>query len=1658
MMKLLRRSKPSTDACAPAANSPAAAPFADDLSFLQSALGAGGTFHAASGIAQAPAARVGLFDDEPPAAFRDALPLPGSLSRARLAAAFGDEDAAIASFGAGLGWPSGEAKAPAASSLAAPTPSQAAPAVHGTASHVWTARACSLYRFDEGSAEMLEVDAGEDRGSLFGAVLKAPSGAKRSAALELFVYTAVRRRPRLRATVDTLSVQAPNEDSASFYDEHGIYWALRLKSADEALQLTRMLLAARATATGEVEVLETYSPENDDVFKDTGTVDILALRTSAALLDLSCAADSSLACTGECQLEQSVDGIFQLAAMDQQWGVGVRAAVAALVTANFRDAGACVILAVPPGRRTSGCKNPDAVLLVDLERRDLVDGTGGDAAEKELLAEVHAVATGKRREEFASPKQKASLTERMARLGVPTVGVPLSPSPDSGVAPASAAHSAELVSGGHHAVGWPAESAFPLEQPRVLSNAHNSSVSSMPANCASPMGIIAPALGSTAPASGVAVAMGPWAGGGTAWMPLGWSCDPRVHPIADIVRHYWDAVQATTGAEYAYRGALPTIPGLMSRLGEPMPGAAPMNAAAAALFGATGLSLGMNGTAPSGMAAPAVRLGPPSMPKPRQHQPTYQPPSHQRLDSSVTMSPDALVGALTLGELAQMLREVVRTEATPQGWREERQKLERRGVVLEEQLRSAREHEGQLREASRAQVAAAHSQLAETQRVMHEMRAQQLQLEGERQVRDRELESARCLAESELRQCQGELKQLNFEHQVFRDRLANAEVGRRQAEGAAADAIGSMPGLESRLRDQAEAVAALRQEAMRVASSRAEDAASVFKNLLGLVYAGVDSALPGEGGRVDAGALRALFRGVCRGCGWATEQQLQRLAVADESAVAAGQPLPSLGSGLDWEAVEAASLEGVAARSPLPDVGDGGQGVTEALRAQLDMLESEARDARREAKEARGEALTWKAAIEQARQVAVGAEHRLEVEREHWKELAATETNLRDDAKERLRREVVGLRATEEKWRREVEELKEAQQHREAELAGMALAFEEEGLRVQTQDAHTPMLLQGVSQDKIVTAEAVTDAVMVSSTEGPPLAARGGSAADGCVDVAMAVPAQAETVKGAEQDPNGETGFEQHAIFTVDDAEVVTPLFGDASIASKSAAPCADRASEEQTWRSSLHQDNPASWQMSHGVGHPREAIGEAPLLARRTKGAEAADPLSAEAQAPPEEDAVASGRLLNDFGVASIGRVSRLAEVVKATDGSGDARTTEALLVAHTQKPVAENGVAAAVSLKFCFSHATDAAGSKGHAETFEALPAQLDPLASRQQLFCDEDATSVGAVSLSGQGPVVADAVACPQQAKKAAAQQNSSAIGQNLFSENSVASVGVRIPFGAEAPAPETVEEAKSSLVPSENLSVCQDDAGITVSVSAQSSEGFASGRNSNHAFQPELSEPLDNEVREVSSRPHSPVPHDEGSPEAGAGPRYSVSPPDSFSLAKTSQLVETPHQKAGTSAPAQALFGEDEPAHHGARSLFAEDDQLAKPLDAQLPRQPTLMSTQGPMGNNDTHFACPDSLFDSSADAAESIGDLGPADAQPPPTGRALKSSLFDDETPLVPGAAHTQPTRGHGATAPIGKVASLFSDEEDEVGDMFSVASKRRQPLTKPSPGSSLFDD
>jgi len=132
------------------------------------------------------------------------------------------------------------------------------------------------------------------------------------------------------------------------------------------------------------------------------------------------------------------------------------------------------------------------------------------------------------------------------------------------------------------------------------------------------------------------------------------------------------------------------------------------------------------------------------------------------------------LSSVTLGEMIEAVREVVRVEATPEGWQTERTKLERRLSLVEEQLSASKVHLEQVREANRNQHAVAQKQLNDAQMMAHQMREQQMREANERQMREWERDALRGNLESELQQTRSELQQLRLEERGLRDRLNDA--------------------------------------------------------------------------------------------------------------------------------------------------------------------------------------------------------------------------------------------------------------------------------------------------------------------------------------------------------------------------------------------------------------------------------------------------------------------------------------------------------------------------------------------------------------------------------------------------------------------------------------------------------------------------------------------------------------------------------------------------------------------------------------------------------------------------------------------------------------------------------------------------------------------
>lgn len=144
------------------------------------------------------------------------------------------------------------------------------------------------------------------------------------------------------------------------------------------------------------------------------------------------------------------------------------------------------------------------------------------------------------------------------------------------------------------------------------------------------------------------------------------------------------------------------------------------------------------------------------------------------------------MGGLTIAELTDVLRLVVREEATPEGWAVERTRLEKRVAMQDEQLRTSKTHQDQTRDAHRAQLGSLHSQLAEAQLLTSQLRERNAQYESERQMWEWERNSSREASEMELQQCRQELHTLRQEERSLRDRLTKSEAAQQRAEGAVA--------------------------------------------------------------------------------------------------------------------------------------------------------------------------------------------------------------------------------------------------------------------------------------------------------------------------------------------------------------------------------------------------------------------------------------------------------------------------------------------------------------------------------------------------------------------------------------------------------------------------------------------------------------------------------------------------------------------------------------------------------------------------------------------------------------------------------------------------------------------------------------------------------
>lgn len=291
------------------------------------------------------------------------IPLPGRKSK--LAGLF-DEDVALEA-------PKSEhleVKVPAA----APSVPGPSPATMGDAKIAWSGLT-RLFRLDDAGDEMMEVEAGEGRDGLFVAVLR--SSADVGHQLELLVYTAIRKRKRLRVAAAVLELQTPSQDSVSFYDDTGIYWALQLEKTEESVPLARLLLAAKAASSGEVAMVELKCADTEAA--------PCSLRLAAVSHRSLLQSETQATVPSTSSLPRE-----QLESADAWWGSGASRAL------EGQLAGSVALLAVPPGSQGSLRSGDDSVLLLEV----VAEG----------LAEVD------RPVEINQDTKRLSVKERMAKL------------------------------------------------------------------------------------------------------------------------------------------------------------------------------------------------------------------------------------------------------------------------------------------------------------------------------------------------------------------------------------------------------------------------------------------------------------------------------------------------------------------------------------------------------------------------------------------------------------------------------------------------------------------------------------------------------------------------------------------------------------------------------------------------------------------------------------------------------------------------------------------------------------------------------------------------------------------------------------------------------------------------------------------------------------------------------------------------------------------------------------------------------------------------------------------------------------------------------------------------------------------------------------------
>ncbi|CAE7726226.1 unnamed protein product [Symbiodinium sp. CCMP2592] len=380
-----------------------------------------------------------------------------------------------------------------------------------------------------------------------------------------------------------MELQTPSQDSVSFYDDTGIYWALQLEKTEESVPLARLLLAAKAASSGAIAMVELKGADTE---------------AAPCSLRLAAVSHRSLLQSETQAMVPSASSFLreQLESADACWGSGAARAL------EGQLAGSVALLAVPPGSQTS-LRCDDSVLLL------------------EVVAE--GLSEADRPVEISQDTKRLSVKERMAKLAA-----------------------ASLPPG---AIGMMPLAEGDVEEKVGLSNGRpKDPVLAGPGVCSSPPRPAHP---------------GP--------LPVNQSGLQNGHPSAEIIRQYWSAVQESGSAPYAYLGALPFVPGLTR-----MPIASP---AVHSTHGAAAIA-----ETAKGFAGPVPPM--PSMPM-------TMPTGPEALEARVGTMGSVPLSSVSMGEFMASMRDLVRAEATPEGWQAERQKLERRVSLLEEQLRSSKVHQ-----------------------------------------------------------------------------------------------------------------------------------------------------------------------------------------------------------------------------------------------------------------------------------------------------------------------------------------------------------------------------------------------------------------------------------------------------------------------------------------------------------------------------------------------------------------------------------------------------------------------------------------------------------------------------------------------------------------------------------------------------------------------------------------------------------------------------------------------------------------------------------------------------------------------------------------------------------------------------------------------------